>query len=407
MDNRLKIYVAILILIFVGIAFIEVNRPQEIDWRPHYTTSKKTPYGLYVLDKELKKLCNGIYIEKLNETPYEFFDKQYDYDSSIANYTIRGTYFSVEENSNLDEESASEILHFVSKGNEAFLAASSFSQTIFDSLKIKLDYSYDFNDTVQLKLDYVDTNTYYFNKINYLSFFDSFDTSKVTVLGHVQVSFGDSTKRHVNFIRVAYGDGFIFLHSLPNVFTNYHLLKSDNHLYTSGVLSFIQNSRPIYWNTNEYDRENKAETPLRVILEHASLRWAWYFILIGFLIYLLFNAKRKQRIIPIIPPVLNTTVDFTKTIANMYFQEGHFKTVMEKRIIYFLERVRSEFHLDTQKLDDKFIHKLQLKSGRPKDLIEKIVKKITNKKMNRYLSENDLVELNGLLEDFWTTKTYN
>ena len=209
MDNRLKIYVAILILIFIGIAFIEVNRPQEIDWRPHYTTSKKTPYGLYVLDKELKKLCNGIYIEKLNETPYEFFDKQYDYDSSIANYTIRGTYFSVEENSNLDQESASEILHFVSKGNEAFLAASSFSQTIFDSLKIKLDYSYDFNDTVQLKLDYVDTNTYYFNKINYLSFFDSFDTSKVTVLGHVQVSFGDSIKSHVNFIRVAYGDGFI------------------------------------------------------------------------------------------------------------------------------------------------------------------------------------------------------
>ena len=85
----------------------------------------------------------------------------------------------------------------------------------------------------------------------------------------------------------------------------------------------------------------------------------------------------------------------------MYFQEGHYKTVLEKRIIYFLERVRSEFHLDTQNLDEKFITKLQLKSGRPRSLIEKLVKKISNRKLNRYLSENDLVELNGMLEEFW------
>ena len=405
MDNRLKAYVSLLILVFIGIGFVEVNRPREIDWRPNYSVNKKTPYGLYVLEKEMKTLFNGIHIEKLNETPYEFFDKQFEYDSSIANYTIRGTYFSIENDSKLDEESVNEILSFVSKGNEAFLSANTFPQILLDSLDLTQSSIFDIHDTVLSKLNYLDSTKYQFNKINQINYFDSIDTARLDVLGHLTAFRDDTSFEYVNFIRMAHGDGFIFLHSLPNVFTNYHLLKANHSDYASSVLSFIQNSKPIYWNTNEYERGHRAETPLRVILEYASLRWAWYFILIGFLIYLLFNAKRKQRIIPIRPPVQNTTVDFTKTIANMYFQDGHFKTIIEKRIIYFLERVRSEFHLDTNILDDRFISKLQLKSGRPKELIDKIVKKITNKKLNRYLTENDLVELNGLLEEFWRTKS--
>lgn len=401
MDNRLKIYVAILILIFIGIAFFEVNRPREIDWRPHYTTSKKAPYGLYVLDKEFKKLFGDQRIEKLNQTPYEFFDTYYDYDSTVSDYSIQGTYVSIEDNSSLDDESAGELLAFVSRGNEVFMSANSFSQYMLDSLDVLMGSAYGIKDRVKMNLEMVDRATYKFDKVNYVSYFDSIDTTRVGVLGHIHMNIADTTIRYINYIRLAYGDGFIHLHSTPSVFTNYHLLKDNRHKYASAVLSFIQNQHPIYWNTNEYERGEKAETPLRVILEHPSLRWAWYFLLLGFLCYLIFNAKRKQRIIPIIPPVLNTTVDFTKTIANMYFQEGHFKTVLEKRIIYFLERVRAEFHLDTQNLDDKFITKLQLKSGRPKELIEKIVKKISNRRLNRYISENDLVELNSLLEEFW------
>lgn len=404
MDNRLKIYIAILILIFVGIGFVEVNRPREIDWRPHYTINKKTPYGLYVLDKEMRKIFPNQTIEKLDQTPYEYFNNYYDYDSSVSDYSVRGSYFSVENNSKLDNESAVELLVYVSRGNEAFLSANSFSQVLLDSLNITQGSAYGIKDKAKMSLNFVDSTTYTYDKINYVSYFDSIDTANVGVLGHIQMKVGDSTMQYVNFVRLAHGGGFIFLHSTPNVFTNYHLLKNNNHSYASAVLSFIQDQYSIYWNTNEYERSEKGENHLRVILEHDSLRWAWYFLWIGFLCYLIFNAKRKQRIIPIIPPVLNTTVDFTKTVSNMYFQEGHYKTVMEKRIIYFLERVRSEFHLDTQKLDEKFITKLQLKSGRPRSLIEKIVKKITSRKLNRYLSENDLVELNDLLEEFWIGK---
>jgi hypothetical protein len=396
MDTRLKLYVFLLLLIFAGIAFIEVNRPKEIDWQPYYTTVKKSPYGLYILNKEIGNFFKSQKVERLNETPYEFFNNSFDYDSSVHNYKIHGTYFSVEKDNNLDDESAAEILYFVSHGNEAFISASSLSYVLLDSLNLKLGSAYSIKDSVKVYLDHVDSNVYTYNKINYVPYFDSID-SLVGICGHIKVNNNDTIVDYVNFIRLGYGNGYIYLHLMPDIFTNYHLLKGKNHKMASSTLSFIQNSRPIYWDTKQYSRDEKGDTPLRVILSYPSLRWAWYFLLIGFLIYLLFNAKRK--------PLQNTSVDFAKTIANLYFQENHFKTVLDKRIVFFLERVRSEFHLDTQLLDDKFIHKLQLKSGRPKDLIEKIVKKITSKRLNRYLSENDLVELNGLLEEFWQTKS--
>jgi hypothetical protein len=405
MDNRLKLYVFLLILIFVGIAFFEVNRPKEIDWQPYYTTAKKSPYGLYIFNKEIGKIFKNQKIEKLNETPYEFFDNSFDYDSSVFNYSKKGTYFSVEKDNELDDESAAEILYFVSHGNEAFISASSLSYVLLDSLNLTLGSAYSMKDSVKVYLDHVDSNIYSYNKINYVPYFDSIDSTVMGFCGHIKVKNNDTIVDYVNFIRLGYGNGYIYLHLMPEIFTNYHLLKGKNHQLVASVLSFLQNSRPIYWDTKQYSRDEKADTPLRVILSYPSLRWAWYFLLIGFLIYLLFNAKRKQRIVPIIVPLQNTTVDFTKTIANLYFQENHFKTVLDKRIVYFLERVRSEFHLDTQLLDDKFIHKLQLKSGRPKNLIEKIVKKISSKRLNRYISENDLVELNGLLEEFWQTKS--
>lgn len=402
MDNRIKIYLVILTLVLIGVGYMEVQRPKQIDWSPYYTTSKKTPYGLYVLDKEFKSLFKDQNILKLDQTPYEYFNAHYDYDSTIQDYDVRGTYFSVENESILDEESAKELLVYVSRGNEAFLSAHSFSEVLLDSLNIQVNGNYGINDSTYAMLSYLDSSTYVFNKNNYKVYFDSLDTAQVEVIGRMKIQDEDSMNLYPNFIRIPYGDGYFLLHSFPSAFTNYHLLHSDRHGYAANVLSFIQDIYPIYWNTNNYSGTYKSDSPLRFILENESLRWAWYFILIGFLTYLIFNAKRKQRIIPIIPPVLNTTVDFTKTIANLYFQEGHFKTVMEKRIIYFLERVRTEYHIDTQILDGKFIQKLHLKSGKPKELIEKIVKKISGRKLNRYLSENDLVELNTLLEEFWS-----
>ena len=69
MNRTLKIYIAILVLIIVGIIFIDANRPKPINWSPTYALKDKIPFGLYVLDKEIKHLFPDEKIERFGTTP--------------------------------------------------------------------------------------------------------------------------------------------------------------------------------------------------------------------------------------------------------------------------------------------------------------------------------------------------
>jgi hypothetical protein len=53
-------------------------------------------------------------------------------------------------------------------------------------------------------------------------------------------------------------------------------------------------------------------SPMRFILNNPPLRYAWYLLLLGLLIFVLFNAKRKQRIVPVIEPLKNTSLDLSE-----------------------------------------------------------------------------------------------
>ena len=149
------------------------------------------------------------------------------------------------------------------------------------------------------------------------------------------------------------------------------------------------------------------ETVLSVIFRYPALRMTWLLFIYGMLLYLLFNAKRRQRIVPIVKPLKNTSVEFIQTIGNLYFQEGRTPRIVEKKIIYFLDRIRHRYYLDTSKLDDNFAQKLQSKSGKDRELIDSILSYINEFERRRFAIQTDLVKLNSMIEEFWKEEYKN
>src|SRR5690606_14822784 len=185
-----------------------------------------------------------------------------------------------------------------------------------------------------------------------------------------------------------------YLHSQPAVFTNYHLLKNDNYRYAENILSYLPENETIYWFTKGQQGEVINQSPLRFIASQPALRYAWYILLFTGLIFVIFNIKRKQRIVPVITPLQNTTVDFTKTIANLYYQEQNHQTIMDKKISYFLDKIRTKYMMDTHHLEESFIKKLQLKSGKNQEDIERVVDLINQFRKEGSSSEQNLINLN-------------
>ncbi|WP_298302555.1 DUF4350 domain-containing protein [Flavobacterium sp.] len=400
MNKTIKIYIVFLVLIFIAIIFVDANRPRPIDWRPTYSINDKIPFGLYIFDKETPTLLKKNSLKKVTNTIYEYFEPLYNYDSLVNNYSERGTILSISEYSQIDDQSTQELLYFVSHGNSAYLSSKSFSKILMDSLKFETNNEMIFNKEIKFSLanKKLDTKKYNFDIGAGSYYFGKIDTLTTTILGYQE----SGNNKFANFIKVPHGNGFFYLHTQPAAFTNYHILKENHSEYLEKIVSYIPKGK-IFWAIDNINGESVSSSPMRFILSNPALKWAWYLFLIGMVFFMIFNAKRKQRIVPIVKPLQNTTVDFTKTIGNLYYQEGDHQNIINKKIIYFLERVRNEFLIETNTLDENFIKKLHLKTGKNIEDIENVVRLINYQRRSYHQSiEDDLIEINNAIEKIFS-----
>ncbi|WP_370228120.1 DUF4350 domain-containing protein [Mesoflavibacter sp.] len=397
MNRTIKIYVGLLILFLGLIAFIELTKERPINWKPTYNERHKIPFGTYIFHEELENVFSDKEFTDVRKTPYEFFDEYYNWEED--EYTTTGNFIHIAQYSEMDDISAQELLDFVSYGNTVLMSSNYFPKRLKDSLGFNTTNEYDLKGNSyftltnpRFKTDSITIdrgiNNFHFSKL---------DKSITTVLGHQTF---DSIA-FPNFIKVKHYDGQFLLHLQPIAFTNYSLLKKNNKKYTEAVLGYLPEDN-IFYNSLNKANTNVSGSKLRFILSQDALRYAWYLGLISLLLFLIFNAKRRQRIVKEIKPHENTTVAFTKTIGNLYYETKDHNNLVEKKITYFLEYLRRVYFLDTQVLDERFTKLLIQKSGKDKEQIQQLVKSIVHLKAKPQCTEADLIHLNKQIEDFYT-----
>ena len=385
------IYATIILVILGAIIAIDAAKPKPLNWSPSYDVNDKIPLGLYVFNKELPQLFKGEEINKFNITPYEYFDSAYDYET--YEYDIAGTYLAVADENELDFESVDELLTFASYGNTVFLSMNNFPLKILDTLGVEMEYNYYLSDTLEVYTDVEKEKKYQFVEGAGGTYFSKIDTLATTILGHHALGKYDYT----NFISVPFERGRILLHTQPAAFTNFYLLKDDGYEYAETVLSYIPQGA-LHFNTGSHLNERISGSMLRYINSQRGLSAAFWLGFWTLIIFMLFNARRKQRIVPETEPLRNTTVDFAKTIGNLYYLEKDHHTIIDKQIIYLLEKIRNEYNIDTTQLDDAFVEKLALKTGKPEADVEKAIHLIQKHRSRLNSTDVDLVKLNKAIE---------
>ena len=392
MDKTLKIYITLFILAVIALLFYEKSKPQPVNWFPSYVKNHKIPYGTYVLYHSLEDLFPKKEVEDVSISPYLFLKAK----ERIGNYIF------VDHALNLDKESLKKLLEFVEKGNTVFISTHGIN---IDTLNLETKQIYDGPDEeafFKLYSPSFKNKEYSFDRHFNNFVFSKIDTTKVTVLG--QTGFvnqkGERTESGVNFIKYKHGKGYFLFHTFPEAFTNYQILNTPQEKYAAGVLSYIKKEGPILWDAYLKTGKSRITSPLHFILTNKSLKWAYYILLIGVLIFVLFEGKRKQRSIPIIKPLKNQSLAFTRTIANMYYEKQEHKNIAEQQIQYFLAYIRQRFHLDTLKPDDTFYQNLSARSGIPLASIEKLFKHIDFIHRQNNISPEPLEKLNTMIQKF-------
>ena len=124
------------------------------------------------------------------------------------------------------------------------------------------------------------------------------------------------------------------------------------------------------------------------------------------LLFMLFNAKRKQRAIPVIKSLDNTTVAFTQTIASLYLKENDHKNLVDKKIAYFLEKIRTKFLLDTNNLNKDFIEILAAKSGNEISNTKYLINTIITLNKRSECTKEELLVLHKMIDNFLKKQEY-
>lgn len=396
--HYLKKYAPLLFLF----ALIGCNKT---DWTENFKEKEKSPFGNYIIYNEAKELFKDNQVTLLKQNIYDhlLFNSVID-SAKLQNYVCIKHY-----GHKLTNNSVSELLSFVSKGNNVFLAFNNFKDSLQSSLKFttnnldKSAYSIKalkkLKGTFELKNPQFSKTTFSFDRNIRRNYFLKYNENSTSVLGTMEVD-GENVP---NFIKIHHGKGAFYLHTQPIAFTNYYLLNG-NEEYAANVLSYLPKN-DIIWDphikSSKYaDKKEDDNNVFKFFLKHETLTWFLFVSLIGLLLFMLFNARRKQRPIPVIEPLKNSTVAFTQTIANLYLKEQDHKNLVDKKIAYFLEKVRTKFLLDTTNLNADFIEKLAAKSGNELQRTKYLVNTIITLNKRAECSEEELIVLHKMIENF-------
>ncbi|MFC4219147.1 DUF4350 domain-containing protein [Flagellimonas marina] len=401
MDRKSKLVIALFALVVVVIIITEIARPKPINWRPSYTSTDKIPFGCYVLYNELPSIFPDDTIETVDKSVYDLMVSR---DS-----TLSSNYIFINEYIDLDEQETHQLLKYVEQGNSVFISATGFGWPLLDTLNISIESDYNLKEgTAVLNLTHNQFNNEQFELSRgvFNSHFTSVDSTNTTILGHItytKENFLENqpeiTVTKPNFIKTKFGKGHFILSSTPQAYSNYYMLKG-NQDYVAHTFSYLQNKGLLYWDNYKKSGRIIINSPMRFVLTQPALKWTYYLTILGILLFVLFRGKREQRIIPVIEPLKNSSVEFAQAVGSLYHQNKDYTDLIHKKLNYFLAYLRNRYQIDTSQLDEKTIQVLASRAGKEVRETKKLVEYIVTLKQKNTHTEQDSIELNKRITAF-------
>lgn len=320
----------------------------------------------------------------------------------------RANYLFINEDFDLSRLDAHALLQYVARGNNAFVAAKNFGGAgglLRDSLGFRVK-----------ELAPITTKGY--KGIFSIDSVDLRFTNPALADAHIRLP-GAGVEQYLQadsgrvgrtlatdaqgravFIRLDYGRGHVYLCTAPVAFTNYYLLRPRTAAFAGAALAYLP-VRQAWW--DEYMKQGPVgeQSLLRVVFAHEALRWAYYLCLFGGLLFVLIEARRRQRIIPTIKPLPNTTLLFTRTVASLYRQGSNHALIAEKKVALFLDYLRNRFQeANPDFADADFRERLSQKSGLTRARVDELLRLVNFARTAPQMTDRQLLQLSKALGDF-------
>jgi hypothetical protein len=385
----------LLALLFGVLVLILVLKPEPISWNATLSARDKIPYGSHAVTECLEDVFPDNPIIQLR-IPSSEVEAKINTLSSVSFVPVN--YLFIQPDFYCDRFDALSLLSLAEKGHTIFISTHSLSGLLADTMGVSVErLPYDltlFADTL---------DTLFLSLAGTVSLYDMKPGDNDLRVAMEDESlfqvWGKSGEVHPVFVSRKWGKGQIFIHSVPLAFTNYYLFQPNHADYVSRCLSFIPNG-PVLWDEFYKQGRREAGTPLRVILAHPSLRYALAVLLLFSFLFILIQSKRRQRVIPVMEPFANTTLQFVTSVAALYRSRADHADMVRKQIGFFADHVRRIYRISPDFSSPASAEELAMVSGADKQLLQTLYRQCLHFSSASRITEKELLEFNRLLSRF-------
>lgn len=419
-----------MLVLFVLFCLLQVNLPKKFVWSPTFSHVDKQPLGCFVFDSVLtQSLPNGYHVTKktffqldqehakekisvlmvVDQQNLKQLDVKY-----LCNIARRGGKVMVVASSSLDDGrnadtvvvdelertfkvKIEEGMYFSLRGILAGLKAHDNDmydtiywnnrETMYAAQSYRMFYNMVggtlFVDSVPKvkRLAYTLSTAGYDYKLDslYVGDFTGFDTI-VDEKERIERIDTFAIKKVPAAVSVPYGKGEVIFVSSPLLFTNYGMLEGNTSVYIFRLMSYLADL-PVY-RTEAYVKTDAMlvaeQSPFREFIKRPPLRWALYLALLGVVLFMIFTARRRQRVIPIMSKPANRSLEFIQLIGTLYYQRKDHVDLVRKKFKLFAEELRKTAGVDISDVntDDREYLLLAEKTGMNSDRLKKVIRQI-------------------------------
>lgn len=419
-----------MLVLFVLFCLLQVNLPKKFVWSPTFSHVDKQPLGCFVFDSVLtQSLPNGYHVTKKT-----FF--QLDQEHAKEKISV----LMVVDQQDLKRLDVKYLCNIARRGGKVMVVASSSfddgrnaDTAVVDELertfKVKIEdgiyfslrgilsglraHDNDMYDTIYWNnretMYAAQPYRMFYNMVGGTLFVDSVPKVKrlaytLSTAGydykHDSLYVGDFTrfdtivdkkerieridtsaiKKVPTAVSVPYGKGEVIFVSSPLLFTNYGMLEGNTFVYIFRLMSYLADF-PVY-RTEAYVKTDAMlvaeQSPFREFIKRPPLRWALYLALLGVVLFMIFTARRRQRVIPIISKPANRSLEFIQLIGTLYYQRKDHVDLVRKKFKLFAEELRKTAGVDISDVntDDREYLLLAEKTGMNSDRLKKVIRQI-------------------------------
>jgi hypothetical protein len=374
--NKIALIIGFLLLIVLllwAVGGISNDKKIEIfrsnNWNRKYQLKDKDPYGLFLFNEILAAhLDSNHSVKNIN--------KWSDYDS-LVNKKEKSTYIFIGQDFQLLNNEIDTLLKDVENGSDLMISFYDLTSNLYDRFFNYIDFDYDYSDSIVVYANNLKYTMYNIHQTDTVAMkWEAFvnetliDSSFETLSSFMEMS---------NFIKIKRGKGHIFLHANPQFYFNHQVLRNDGFYYSNFTINQFSKQRNVYWlelgrkmdnegkentSVNEGKDSKKDDSLLQLFFKNPSLLWAMLTAIFGFILFIIFRAKRMRPLVPLIPPKRNMTTAFADTITSIYYQNHSPYGILKVQRKNFYHAIHKHFYIDlTRRNEDREIRILAEKSN--------------------------------------------